>query len=123
MTPQSKEGPRSKRAPGTTRAPERPRPAIGLFVDPTMRHSLLGGISNCLGEDTGLRSNTEELNSIVPCQVRDRDHSPLFPQQTVRKSRNVAHVDSGAYNAPPLRTAFVTPGMFSAKTLSVASPP
>src|SRR5437764_14749 len=46
--------------------------------------------------DAGARNNVaEEFPGVVAGEVRHRDDLTLFPQQPVRKARNVAHVDAG----------------------------
>ena len=49
--------------------------------------------------DPRLGYNGKKRLAIRACQVRDRDDLPFFPEQAVRKGRNIRHVNSGADHA------------------------
>jgi hypothetical protein len=56
-------------------------------------------IAHDFSDDPNFWHEVEELYAVVSRQIRDRQDLSLLPQQTVRKARNVAHMDTGADNA------------------------
>ena len=58
--------------------------------------------SRGFGADAGLRRDPEEVQSILPRQIGDRDQLALLPQQLVGKALTVSPSSSNFYRALPV---------------------
>ena len=53
---------------------------------------------------------SKKVNSILPREVRDRNDLTLFPEESIRKTRDVTHVNTGTHNAATLPNALQRQG-------------
>src|SRR5690606_11196017 len=63
---------------------------------------LLERVRRRLRLHAGLRRHAQEGDTVLAGQVRDGQELALFPQQRVRETRDVAHVDAAADDAAAL---------------------
>ena len=68
--------------------------------------SLNEGILSCLGGDTDLRGQAEEVDSVRAREIGDRKELPLFPEQAIGKAWDIAHMDAGANDATTFADRF-----------------
>ena len=66
-------------------------------------------VGQLIAADVGFDGNCwrdgQELASVLTGEIRHGSHASLLPQETVRKCRNVAHVDAGAHDGAAGRNA------------------
>src|ERR1019366_906882 len=52
-------------------------------------------IARGLSDNANLRRQAQEIDSILPCEIGDRQKLSLFPKDLVREAWDVAHMDAG----------------------------
>ena len=74
-------------------------------TDPKIGKRLVGlikPIRGSLRDNSHLWDQPQEINPILPREIRHRPNSSLFPKQPVGKAWNIAHVDAGTNDAASL---------------------